>query len=275
MASTSSKSPLAFDATASRDDLQRANDLVWSHRYAEAIEAYVKMINAGEQRLYGALGEAYLCDRQYENAADAYVKANRIADENDRPRIEHMGKDPAKNRTGHHLDRLGTAYWLAGKHDLAKATWRSYVEGNLAGEIIYGDAAGGVTPGLLLWYTGLLTKDDKTCKDALKYLANRAKRSRIKSWPGPLALMILGKKTAGEILSEHFKTDSIATAVAAAKTDLLKRRELSQYLFYFGAVVLSQGKDDDYWQCLKLCAGLENPIIEDEWYLARGAVERQ
>lgn len=275
MASTSNKSAMAFDSIVSRDSLLNANNLLKSHRYGEAIKTYQQFIAMGEQRLFGALGDAYLCDQQCELAAKAYVQANRVADENDRPRIEHMGKDPAKNRTGHHLDRLGTAYWLAGKHDLARATWRSYVEGNMAGEIIYGDAAGGVTPGLLLWYAGLLTKDEKTCKEALKYLANRAKRSRIKSWPGPLALMILGKKTAGEILSEYFKTNSIEAAITAAKADLLKRRELSQYLLSAGALSLSQGKEDGYWQSMKRCAGLENPIIENEWYIARGAVEQQ
>jgi hypothetical protein len=258
-----------------RDEHLRVHDLLFSHKYIDAIDAIQQLIAKGAQRSYGSLGEAYLCDRQYANAAEAFVKANRDADEFDRPRIEHMGLDPAKNRKGTFLNWLGTAYWLAGEHDLAKTTWRSYVQGILAREIISGDAAGGVTEGLLLWYAGLLTQDEKTCKGALKYLANRAKRSAIKSWPGPLALMVLGKKTAGEVLAEYFKTNSIQAAITAAKTDLLKRRELSNYLLYVGALALSEGKEDDYWNCLKLCATMENPIIEDEWYIARGAVERQ
>ena len=259
----------------SREVGLRVHEIMFSHRYGEAIALIRQQIANGEQHWHGSLGEAYLCDRQYELAAESFVMANREADEFDRPRIEHMRLDPSKNRTGTSLNWLGTAYWLAGQQDLAKATWRGYIEGNLAGEILYGDAAGGVTEGLLLWYAGLLTKDEKTCKDALKYLANRAKRGAIKSWPGPLALMILGKKTAEEILAEHFNTNSIEAAITAAWTDLLERRHLSNYLLYVGALALSQGKEDDYWQCLKLCADLENPIIEDEWYIARGALERR
>jgi hypothetical protein len=268
-------SMVSTSSTQSRDALLSARDLLFSHRYGEAIVAFERLINMGDRALHNTLGEAYLCDRQYKKAAAAFVEANRVADEDDRPRIEHMGKDPAKNRTGHHLDRLGTAYWLAGEHDQAKATWRSYIEGNLAGLIIYGDAAGGVTQGLLLWYAGLLSRDEVTCKDALKYLTNRAKRSAIASWPGPLALMILGKKSSAEILAESFETDKIDAAIAFAKTDLLKRRHLARYLFYTGALALSQGKEDEYWQCVEQCAALENPIIENEWYIARGAVEQQ
>ena len=257
----------------SREIGLKVYQLKFSHQYGEAIALIRQQIAEGEQLWHGSLGEVYLCDRQYGKAAAAFAEANRVADEDDRPRIEHLGKDPAKNRTGHHLDRLGTAYWLAGERDLAKTTWRAYVEGNLAGEILYGDAAGGVKEGLLLWYAGLLTKDEKACKDALKYLANRAKRSAIESWPGPLALMVLGKKPAEEVLTENFETGEIETAIAAATTDLLKRRRLSQYLLYAGALALSQGKECDYWQRVKQCAALENPIIENEWYIARGALE--
>jgi hypothetical protein len=259
----------------SRDAALRVYDLKFAHRYGEAISIIKQQMAKGEQDWHGSLGEMYLCDRQYANAAEAFGQANRDADKRDRPRIEHMGLDPAKNRTGTCLSWLGTAYWLAEEHDLAKSTWRGYVEGNLAGEIIYGDAAGGVTEGLLLWYASLLTQDDKTCKDALNYLVNRSKHSAIKSWPGPLAMMILGKRSKVEVLAEQFKTNSVESAITAAKTDLLKRRHLSNYFLYVGALALNDGKEDEYWNFLKLCAAMENPIIEDEWYIARGAVERQ
>jgi hypothetical protein len=249
-------------------------ELIWSHRYKEAIAVLLQEKAAGDNDIYVSLGEAYLGDRQYENAAAAFIEANRVYDERDRIRTERA-LDPTRWRTSSHFIWAGTSYWLAGDRDLATINWRSCVDGILAGEITYGDAAGAVTEGLLLWYAGALTRDEGTCKDALKYLTNRAKRSAIKSWPGPLALMVLAKKTAEEVLVEHFGTSDIETAIGTAKTDLLKRRELSQYLLYLGALALREGKEEQYWQRMKQCAALENPIIENEWYIARGAVEQR
>jgi len=55
-----------------------------------------------------------------------------------------------------------------------------------------------------------------------------------------------------------------------ARTDLLKRRELCQALFYGACCEREAGDNAACMDKMQACAHLENPIIEVEWYLALG-----
>ena len=55
-----------------------------------------------------------------------------------------------------------------------------------------------------------------------------------------------------------------------ARTDLLKRRFLCQALFYGACREREAGDEPACMKKMEECFHLENPIIEVEWYLARG-----
>lgn len=69
------------------------------------------------------------------------------------------------------------------------------VDGILKGTIEFGDAAGGVGQGLLLYYMAVTDNRPQEMAFALDYMRNRAKRIFIKSWPGPVANYYLGAIT--------------------------------------------------------------------------------
>jgi hypothetical protein len=172
------------------------------------------------------------------------------------------------------LINVGTVLWLLGRREEAIATYKAAVDGILTGTIHYADLAGGVSQGLLLWYAGVTSADEKATQHALKYLRNRAKRRAISSWPGPLALFVLGRKTQEEALLATSGFTQVDAAIHRAKTDLLRRRELVQALFYFAVRHRSEGDEEQCRAGMIQCAGLENPIIEQEWYLARAEAEQ-
>ena len=60
------------------------------------------------------------------------------------------------------------------------------------------------------------------------------------------------------------------TCIKMARTDLLKRRSLCQALFYGACREREGGDNTACMDKMQECVRLENPIIEVEWYLARG-----
>lgn len=131
-----------------------------------------------------------------------------------------------------------------------------------------------MTPGLLLWYAATTAGDAKSRQRALGYLRNRAKRRAIKSWPGPLAQYVLGTASQEEVLRQACGTPKVERAVRIAAEDMLKRRQLINAMFCFATRSREQGAEGDCIRWMHKCAGLENPSIEIEWYLAHAEAER-
>ena len=79
----------------------------------------------------------------------------------------------------------------------------------------------------------------------------------------------IGRDKSREVVLETAcETRDLDGAIKAAKTDLLKRRQLVQALFYFATK--ERAFSDE---ATKRSAALENPISEISWFLSCGEVD--
>jgi hypothetical protein len=234
--------------------------LLFAHQYYEAVEAYESHLRQHpEQNYYPGLGNALLCLSRFTEAVSALRKAHEI--ESSRTK-----GNPA------FLNQIGTAMWLAGDKRGAIAEWHRAVSGILDGSSLYGDLAGGATQGLLLWYGAVSLKDRGEHEYALeyfRYLQHRETYGHV-LWPRPIFEMVLGEKSFEDILMDGIGSPDLETCVEVARTDLLKRRFLCQALFYGACRERDGGDEPECMKRMQACFELENPIIEVEWYLARG-----
>jgi hypothetical protein len=102
---------------------------------------------------------------------------------------------------------------------------------------------------------------------AMKYLKKLSTRSRIQYWPGPAALFLLGALTFGDAMKN-------ATDVAQTKRPVdqegWKRLHLTALYFVAGTERRMASDENGARMFFAECASLTNPLVEYEWYLARG-----
>lgn len=239
--------------------------LIAAHQYEEAVAAYDAQLATGDEWYAANRVIALLCLRRLSEALEG------ISNEN----------DVARQSRSSRLETMGTVLWLMGHRSVAKELYRSAVDGIRHGTIAYADIAGGVGQGLLLWYAGVTTKDRNATAHAVDYLTHLAKKSRIKHWPGPLAQFVIERRAQSllphaqsfkELLRESFQTDNLPEITEQAKSDIGKRRELVQALFVLGTKRREKGDEDGCRRAFQQCAQLENPHVEEEWYLAAAEV---
>jgi hypothetical protein len=168
-----------------------------------------------------------------------------------------------------YLDDIGTTLWLMDRRAEAIDAWRGEVDGLISGRVKFGDLAGGVSPGLLLWYGGVATGTTEVRDHALRFLRNRAKDSRIKYFAGHIALFLIGEMTFDKVLEGATGSPDLEDSIRIASTKPLQRRHLINALFYRAITKREAGRHDDYIEHLKQCVGLQNPLVEQEWFLAR------
>ena len=235
-------------------------NLVLDHRYSAALEAY----EANNRR--GLSEDAFeianrstvlLCLGRLSEALNGFEYANQLAS-----RQLHGETQP-------YLNYIGAILWLQGKRDDAIQIFTAAVDGVLNGSIKFADNAGGVSQGLLLWYAGITTPNNAAKAQALMYLDRLSNKSRIKDWPGPLALHALGKINQEDLLRDASDCLGLEMAINQSKTDVMMRRKLVRMLFYNAVGKRSSGAEAACQTGMIQCANVENPIIEIEWYLAK------
>lgn len=239
-------------------------ELVFSHRYEEgAAECEHQLeVSPDDGYLLAWHARAMLCLGRLPEALKEYQ------------RVDQLEKARIEGSPGNILT-IGAILWLLGRTSEAIQTFRAAADGIEDYTIKFGDNAGGVSPGLLLWYTAVTARDADAREHAVARLRNRARdRGAIKYWPGSLALFVLGAASRDDVLVQACGTSDPKRAAREAAKDLLKRRRLARALFYFGTHARAQGPEDECLKHMRAVASLENPIIELEWYLARGEVEK-
>lgn len=181
----------------------------------------------------------------------------------------------AAEREGAYLENVGAAEWLMGRHRDAAITWRRRVSGILDGTIIYTDFSGDASDGLLLWYAAVTLKDDELLDYAMDFFRTLSTPSRlsswpnISSWPGPLVYLALGERSADSILQEQF--DELNSAnLPHWNADILRRRKLVNAQFYSAAKCRADGREQECRKLMSTVVQIKNPLIELQWYLARG-----
>ncbi|HEY1803720.1 MAG TPA: hypothetical protein VGG45_04500 [Terracidiphilus sp.] len=249
-----------------------ALDLLESHKYPEAVAACVRRL-AVDPNDFGAMdtmASALQAIEKYEEAL---------------PLLERVGahEKECKITPGHpgrQMD-ISCLYWFLGNRQKAIALMRGLVDGMLDGSIGYGDAAGGMQQGLLLYYMAVTARLSDQAACALDYMRNRLRRLQrllpglpIESWPVPVARYYLGDLAFDQLLVFATGQRELPQATAAAHAKLMSRRKLCVALFHDGVRSRANGAESQCLARMRECYALEDPLIEPEWYLARHEVER-
>jgi hypothetical protein len=215
-------------------------DLMKSERYAEAVVAFSEeILTSPSQATYNNRGSAYLHLQEYDAALADFRSAEAVS--------------------GHVCagEKVGVALWMADREPEAVATWAAGVEASIAGQVPYGDAAGGATPGNLLFFGGVRTGDEKAVALARRYLGRLVKTKRSASWPGPVSRYLLGR------ISEH---DLVSTV---SGVPILHEREMCQAHFYIGLCSLALGEDSAFREAMRRAHEFGRVSkLEHEYYLA-------
>jgi hypothetical protein len=167
-----------------------------------------------------------------------------------------------------YLDFIGGICWLLGQPEEAIRSFKAAVDGILDRSIKYADVAGGVSQGLLLWYAGVTAHQEPAKVHATDFLGRLARGRQINYWPGPLALLLLGHKTAEQVLFGLSGCASVSDSIERAQTSLLIRRRLAKALFYIAAQHRGHGAEQQCRRLMAKCCSIPNPVLEIEWYLA-------
>lgn len=253
-------------------DYSKFSALMADHNYAEAAAEARRMLPAVLDDIgpIECLAEATLALGDYKGALPLYERMD-----------NHRRADKRIAENAGWTNYLACIHWMLGERAKGIELFGQLVDGILDGSIEFGDIAGGVQQGLLLYYMGVTAGDEAAKAKALKYLRNRAKRMAIKAFPGPVARYYLGEidfaavlVAATERLSpQRAGTPDLAAAMELARTDLLTRRFMCVALFHEGMKARVGGDESHCMARMRECFGLENPLIELEWYLARFEVE--
>jgi hypothetical protein len=250
-------------------DYTRFNSLFESHHYSEAVAEARRLRAASDTEGIGplvCLAKASLAIGNYAEALLSYGRVDSV--ERRDPRIS----GPSGRRI-----LISCIDWMLGNKSEAIRRMKEMVDGILDGTIEFGDAAGGVQQGSLLYYMSLTMDDRDIVSKALSYLQNRAKRRAIKSFPGHVARYYLEEIRFSDVIAASNKSHvgDLAQAIEIAQTDLLSRRRLCVALFHGGAKARALGDELQCKSRMQECFSLENPLIEPEWYLARHEVQSQ
>ena len=242
-----------------------ALDLLESHKYAEAITECRRRLamNPNDIGAADTMASALTAVGQYREALPLY---------------EFVGLDEREDKLtpghpGRQID-ISCLHWFLGDRQIAIRLMHELVDGILDGSINYGDAAGGVTQGLLLYYMAVTENLPEEMSFALKYMKNRSKRTAGSNWPGPVARYYLGDVTFDDVLASATGQRELPAAFEVARTKLLSRRQLCGALFHDGVRRRAKGAKELCLARMRECYGLENPLIEPEWYLARYEIEQ-
>jgi tetratricopeptide (TPR) repeat protein len=239
-------------------------NLMRLHRYDEAIREAERCltINRDDWAAVGVLAKSLQAVGRYADALPLFERLD----------CEESSDVRAKGRPGRQL-QISCLYWLMGERSKAVDLMHSLVSGILDRSIQYGDLAGGVSQGLLLFYMGVTAERHDEVTFALDYMRNRTGRLAATMFPGPVAQFYLGQARFDEVLLSATKRRTLEEAVVVANADLLSRRQLCVALFHAGARERAGGDAEGCLKMMQMCASLENPLAEPEWYLARHEVD--
>jgi tetratricopeptide (TPR) repeat protein len=236
--------------------------LLRTHRYAESISVCQKILVAKPNDIAAV-----------DIMADSLRAIGRYADA--LPLFERVGaEEKACKVTPGHPGRqmpISCAYWCLGNHAQAVSLMHGLVKGILDGSIQYGDAAGGMSQGLLLYYMGVTARKPEETSYALDYMRNRLKRSLVQPWPCPVAQYYLGDISFEKVMEAVNRKRALP--LDPTKVGLGRRRDLIVALFHDGIKNRAQGDEERCLVRMRECHALEDPLIEEEWYLARYEVE--
>lgn len=243
-------------------DFSKFTVLLEGHRYSDAVEEARRLeaSSGGALEAVACLAEALLASGDYAAALPLYAQ------------VDAAQRSDAKvgGRSGQRI-WISSIFWMLQNQTKAIQLMREMVDGILDGTIEFGDAAGGVQQGLLLYYMGTTAHDERAVSKALSYLRGRAKRRSIELFPGIVARYYLDEVDYAEVLgaATRGKARNVPEAMRVAEVDLLSRRWVCVALFHDGVKGRAAADEGHLRTRMQECVSLMNPLTEPEWYLAR------
>ncbi len=222
-------------------------DLLMAGEYAAAIDAYSGQIAADT----GAPA--------HNNRATAYMLAGQLdAALGDFAVAGYLGFAGPTRSDYAHL-HVGAVLWLKGRYPVAASLWECAVREMLKNRFTHTDAAGGVRCGCLLWFASTRLRDAGLRALAEELLSKRLRKPGRwdRSWPAPLAAMLLGDASPCHVVDIASSPPSLAF------------RQLCQAHFYAAATALSRDDDNGTAVAHLRSAADTGAFIELEYFLAR------
>lgn len=247
--------------------------LMRSHRYAEAIPVLRQCLanNSDDIDAVAQMAKALRATGQYPEAVFFY---ERLAAHR---RQDKLANKIAPGSAPWDID-IACLHWLCGDRAKAMQMMHGLAAGILDGSIQYAsDAAGGITQGLLLYYMAVTDKKTEEMTFALGYLRDRRdrlKRIMIQNWPYAVASYYLGDIPFVKVMEDVNEHVVTMPPIDPATLELGRRIRLCDALFHDGIKSRAQGDEVHCLARMRECAALENPVIEQEWYLARYEIEK-
>jgi hypothetical protein len=239
-----------------------AHQLFIDRRFDEAVDAYKRQLLDNPREKWAnidGLGQSLMGAGRYAEAI---------------PRLEEVDKydkDCPPGSPGR-SEQLSVCHWMIGDRECALAIIKELVIGVRDGKITFTDFAGGTSQGVILCYMAATMGVPSDIELAMTYLKKLAKSRYITSWPGPAALFLLGRMSFDDAAKSATGFADLTQAKNAAEHGLLKRRWLTNLLF---AAAVGRRLASDEPGCRRWmaeCAGLTNPLVEYEWYLAKSEI---
>jgi hypothetical protein len=253
--------------------------LLFAHKYAEAVELakqeYAQLWPT-EDWTQASLARAHFVNGDYANSIPLYIEVS-------------AGARASRFTPGNPgcEEEISVAHWCLGHRDEAIVLMKGLCAGILSNKIKYSsDGAGGGNQGLLLHYMATTIKDEALRQYALTYLekvmARKVKElGREKAfefcWPIPLMAFVLGDAPYSAVMkgatNSNFHKEppreELGAALEMAKRDLMTRRRFTNLLLQEATLARASGDETGCMAKMRQCYEMENPIIENSWYLAR------
>jgi Tetratricopeptide repeat len=248
-------------------------ELMRSRRYADAVPDLRQYLanspdDIGAQQ---AMAKALRATGQYREALSFY---ERIAAHRRQDKVANI---MAPGSAPWDID-IACLHWICGDHPKAMQMMHDLAAGILDGSIQYAsDAAGGMSQGLLLYYIAVSDNRPEQISFALDYMRNRLKRRMIQTWPCAVASYYLGDVTFAKVMEDVEDVDSkvrLAPPIDPATLELGRRIRFCDALFHDGVKSRARGDEAYCMARMRECSALENPVVEQEWYLARYEVQQ-
>ena len=249
----------------------KTKELLWLHRYEEAISACRERLSQNPDD-FGAVELLMKAFRAKGHFAEALSWLERLEAHH---REDKIAKIMTPGSAAWQID-IACLIWLLGDRPKATALMHALAAGILDGSIRYGDVAGGMEQGLLLYYMGVTSRLRDETSFALTYLSGRVERLRklvTLPWPCPIAQFLLGEISIDRVLEEVNRQPRLAK-VDAETLELGRRKRLVLALFYDGIKSRAEGKEACCLNRMRECQEMEDPFLVQEWYLARGEIQR-
>lgn len=216
-----------------------------AHEYDKVIEDARRQLtlNPEDRAAIGWMSDALRAKGDYREALRCFERLSALHKEDNVARVLAPGSEPYRIE-------IACLHWLLGDLSTAISQMHGLAAGILDSSIKYGDAAGGMKQGLLLYYMGITAKNADEASYALDYLKKRIWRLRkllaspaSRIWPTPIAQYLIGDIAFESVLEEVERKPKLAVPDAAERIAKGRRFNLAETMFYDGVKSRAEGDE--------------------------------